>query len=150
MTTTYYTFQTRKVKVSGGADLLSLVPVAHPEDPTLPAGGKALSPKAFGGSIPQDGTQEAPKAEILDFDFCRRHMETKSAWKALTQAAEDGEQSGEDFLDTRWAPADGEEEPLEPQGTPGKWQVSDRLELIASAAVIVTALSAAAAFLSLV
>ena len=44
MTTAYYTFQTRKVKVSGGADLLSLVPVAHPEAPALTADGKVLSP----------------------------------------------------------------------------------------------------------
>lgn len=147
MTTAYYTFQTRKVKVSGGPDLLSLVPVAHPEAPALTADGKVLSPEAFGGVIPQAGTREAPQAEILDFDFCRRHMETKNAWKALTQAAEDGEQPGEELWEERWEAVDRPE-----NGGPRasrKWQVSEGLELIASAAVIVTALSAAAAFLSL-
>lgn len=143
MTTAYYTFQTRKVKVSGGADLLSLVPVAHPEAPALTADGKVLSPEAFGGVIPQAGTREAPKAEILDFDFCRRHMETKNAWKALTQAAEDEEQPGEE----RWEAVDRLEG--EKPRSPRKWQVSEGLELMASAAVIVTALSATAAFLSL-
>lgn len=154
MTTAYYTFQTRKVKVSGGPDLLSLVPVAHTEAQAAQDDGKVLTPKDFGGSIPQAGTQEAPKAEILDFSLCRKHMETRNAWKALARAAEEEEQPGEpgdgdEFLDTRWAPVEGAEESLEPQGAPGKWQVSERLELIASGAVILTALSAAAAFLSL-
>lgn len=147
MTTAYYTFQTRKVKVSGGPDLLSLVPVAHTEAQAAQDDGKVLALKAFGGVIPQAGTREARKAEILDFDFCRRHMETKSAWKALTQAAEDGEQSGEELWEERWEAVDRPE-----NGGPRasrKWQVFEGLELIASAAVIVTALSAAAAFLSL-
>lgn len=148
MTTAYYTFQTRKVKVSGGPDLLSLVPVAHAEPQEVSADGKVLSPKAFGGDFPQTGTREAPKAEILDFDFCRRHMETKSAWKALAQAAEEEEQQSEEELwDERWEAVDHPEN--EGPQAPRKWQVSEGLELIASAAVIVTALSAAAAFLSL-
>lgn len=147
MTTAYYTFQTRKVKVSGGPDLLSLVPVAHTEAQAAQDDGKVLALKAFGGVIPQAGTREAPKAEILDFDFCRRHMETKSAWKALTQAAEDGEQPGKELWEERWEAVDRPEN--EAPRAPRKWQVSEGLELIASAAVIVTALSAAAAFLSL-
>lgn len=146
MTTTYYTFQTRKVKVSGGPDLLSLVPVAHAEPQEVSADGKVLSPKAFGGDLPQTGSKT--KAEILDFDFCRRHMETKSAWKALAQAAEEEEQQSEEELwDERWEVADRPEN--EGPRTSRGVQVSERLELIASGAVIVTALSAAAAFLSL-
>lgn len=143
MTTAYYTFQTRKVKVSGGPDLLSLVPVAHTEAQAAQDDGKVLALKAFGGVISQAGTREAPQAEILDFDFCRRHMETRNAWKALTQAAEDEEQPGEE----RWEAVDRPEN--EAPRAPRKWQVSEGLELMASAAVIVTALSAAAAFLSL-
>lgn len=143
MTTTYYTFQTRKVKVSGGPDLLSLVPVAHAEAQAVSDEGKMLSPKAFDGSIPQAGTQDAPKAEILDFSLCRKHMETRNAWKALAQAAEEEEQPGEEL----WEAIDRPENE-EPQAS-RKWQASERLELIASGAVILTALSAAAAFLSL-
>lgn len=145
MTTTYYTFQTRKVKVSGGPELLSLVPVAHAGPQEVSADGKVLSPKAFGGDLPRTGSKTG--AEILDFDFCRRHMETKKAWKALAQAAEEEEQSEEELWDERWEVAD-RPEGEEPRAS-HKWQVSEGLELIASGAVIVTALSAAAAFLSL-
>lgn len=147
MTTAYYTFQTRKVKVSGGPDLLSLVPVAHTEAQAAQDDGKVLAPKAFGGSIPQAGTQEAPKAEILDFSLCRKHMETRNAWKALARAAEEEEQPGEELWEERWEAVDCPENEA-PQAF-RKWQVSERLELIASGAVILTALSAAAAFLSL-
>lgn len=152
MTTAYYTFQTRKVKVSGGPDLLSLVPVAHTEAQAAQDDGKALSPNGFGGPLSrareEAGTQDAPRAEILDFDFCRRHMETKSAWKALTQAATEEEQQSEEGLwEERWEAVDCPENEA-PQAS-RKWQVSERLELIASGAVILTALSAAAAFLSL-
>ncbi len=59
MDTTYYRFETRKVKVSGGADLLTIVP----------------APVA------------APAGEVLDFDRCRRRLETKSAWQGLAKAA---------------------------------------------------------------
>lgn len=147
MTTAYYTFQTRKVKVSGGPDLLSLVPVAHTEAQAAQDDGKVLAPKAFGGSIPQAGTQEAPKAEILDFSLCRKHMETRNAWKALARAAEEEERPGEELWEERWEAVDCPENEA-PQAS-RKWQVSERLELIASGAVILTALSAAAAFLSL-
>lgn len=143
MTTTYYTFQTRKVKVSGGADLLTLVPVAQADSAQISADGKVLAPKAFGGTVPQAGG--GAKAEILDFDFCRRHMETKNAWKALAQAAEEEEPTGEELWEERWEAVDRPEA----QAARG-FQVSERLELIASGAVIVTALSAAIAFLSLV
>lgn len=61
MDTTYYSFETRKIKVSGGADLLTIVPAAMP------------APAAHAG-------------EVLDFDRCRRKLETKAAWKDLAQA----------------------------------------------------------------
>lgn len=59
MDTTYYRFETRKVKVSGGADLLTVVPAPV----------------------------SAPAGEVLDFDRCRRKLETKAAWQGLAQAA---------------------------------------------------------------
>lgn len=68
MDTTYYTFQTRKIKASGGAELVTFVPAVQP----TPAAPKA-----------------APSAgEVLDFDLCRRRLETRTAWKALTAAAQ--------------------------------------------------------------
>lgn len=59
MDTTYYSFETRKIKVSGGADLLTVVPAAAPA---------------------------SPAGEVLDFDRCRRKLETKAAWKGLARA----------------------------------------------------------------
>ena len=142
MTTAYYTFQTRKVKVSGGADLLTLVPVVKAKAPAVSADGKVLAPAAFGGKLPREA--HASRGEVLDFDLCRKHMETKNAWNSLRQAA--GEQE-EDFLDTRWAPAEdvGEQEAFVPQS-----KARDILELSASAAVILPALRGAAVFLALV
>ena len=67
MDTTYYTFQTRKIKASGGAELVTFVPSLQPtpnHDETAHAG------------------------EMLNFDLCRRRLETKSAWKDLTAAAQ--------------------------------------------------------------
>lgn len=145
MTTTYYTLLTRKVKVSGGADLLKVVPVARPEATPMSADGKILAPREFGGKLPQAETES--QAEILDFALCRGHMETQNAWKALRDAARE-----EDFSETRWLPAKpgveiGEETPA--LSTP-KEKAMTLLELSASAAVLLTALSAAIAFLSLV
>lgn len=116
MTTTYYTFRTRRVKVSGGADLMTLVPIAQ---------SNPISDQA------------PPRAEILDFNFCRSHQETQQAWKALTDAARS------DRLATE-APAEEAEHPA----APTKLSLHDRIELLASAAVITTALSAAAVLLS--
>ena len=145
MTTMYYTLLTRKVKVSGGADLLKVVPVARPQETPVSADGKILAPKEFGGKLPQVEGENGAKAEILDFALCRKHMETKDAWNALKDAAE------EDFSETCWIPAEpgveGEETPAQPTA---KEKAMTMLELCASAAVLLTALSAAIAFLSLV
>lgn len=67
MDTTYYTFQTRKIKVGNGADLVTFVPSLQP-DP------QAKAP--------------APAGEVLDFDLCRRRLETRTAWKELAAAAQ--------------------------------------------------------------
>lgn len=115
MTTTYYTFRTQRVKVSGGADLLTLVPVAQ--------------------HAPAEGRR---KAEIIDFDVCRKHAETRQAWDTLSQTARKSKLT-EEIRAT--------EEPETPS-QPARPSGTERMELIASAAVIVTALSAAAAFLS--
>lgn len=148
MTTTYYTFHTRKVKVSGGADLLTLVPVAQKEPSAVSADGKVLAPRAFGGKLPcaEGESKPEPKAEILDFALCRKHMETRSAWQSLTQVAQ-GED--EEFEDTRWEAVEREEEP-EAREPSLREKALSYLELCATAAVIITALSAAIAFLSLV
>lgn len=61
MDTTYYSFETKKIKVSGGADMLAVVPAAVPA---------------------------SPAGEVLDFALCRRRLETKAAWKGLAQAVE--------------------------------------------------------------
>ena len=62
MDTTYYTLNVRRVKVSGGADLISFVPVSAP--------------------APAEGT-----GAVLDFARCRQRLETKAAWKGLVEAA---------------------------------------------------------------
>ena len=64
METVYYHLNVRRVKVSGGADLVSFVPVA------APAGG-------------------GERGEVLDFARCRQRLETKEAWKQLNQTAQD-------------------------------------------------------------
>lgn len=63
MDTVYYNLQAKKIKVSGGADMLAVVPAPVPA-PASPAG------------------------EVLDFALCRRRLETKAAWKGLAQAVE--------------------------------------------------------------
>ena len=68
MDTTYYTFQTRKIKASGGAELVSFVPSLQPD--------------------PQARETAAPAGEVLNFDLCRRRLETRTAWKDLTAAAQ--------------------------------------------------------------
>ena len=67
METVYYHLNARRVKVSGGADLVSFVPVA------APAGG-------------------GERGEVLDFARCRQRLETKAAWRELTLAAQEAPQ----------------------------------------------------------
>lgn len=62
MDTIYYTFNTRRLKVSGGPDLLTFVPAPAP--------------------APAEGGQ------VLDFARCRQRLETKGAWKTLSRTAE--------------------------------------------------------------
>ena len=66
MDTTYYTFQTRKIKASGGAELVTFLPTPQP------------APKA---------DDHTAAGEVLNFDLCRRRLETRAAWKDLTAAA---------------------------------------------------------------
>ena len=67
MDTTYYRFQSRKIKASGGADLVTFVPTVQP--------------------APQAKPTATPAGEVLDFDLCRRRLETRTAWKDLAAAA---------------------------------------------------------------
>lgn len=149
MTTAYYTFHTRKVKVSGGPDMLTLVPVAQAEPSTVSADGKVLAPGAFGGKLPsatpETEEKSETKAEILDFALCRKHVETRNAWNSLARAAREDE---EDDPDTRWEAVEREEEPDDREPSQRE-RTMNYLELCATAAVIITALSAAIAFLSL-
>ncbi len=64
MDTIYYHLNARKVKVSGGADLVTFVPAAAP--------------------VPTQG-----KGEVLDFARCRQRLETKAAWRDLVETAGD-------------------------------------------------------------
>ncbi len=111
MDTVYYTLNTRRVKVSGGPDLVRLIPAA-------PAAAR-----------PHGG-------EILDLELCRKRLETKNAWKELARTAREAaeEWDGEETLPAA---------PVSRQERAGAW-----LELGATAAVLLTAISAAAAFLS--
>lgn len=117
MTTTYYTFRTRRVKVSGGSDRITLVPVAQAN--TAP-------------------DREAPAAKVVDFNLCRRHQETRRAWQALTEAAQSKRPAAE-------APVSEAEQPA---AEAKRLSLPERIELLASASVLVTALSAAAVLLS--
>lgn len=62
METVYYNLQAKRIKVSGGADLVTFLPASAP--------------------APGQGT-----GEVLDFARCRQRLETKAAWKELRQAA---------------------------------------------------------------
>jgi len=127
MDTIYYTLDTRRVKVSGGADLLTVVSTP------------ASAPAAAG--------------QVLDFDRCRRKLETRAAWKDLAQAAEE---AGRTAMAERWdAPAEdgaGTEDDRIAVSAPRTRM--DRatlwMELAASAAVILMSLCGGMAFLSLV
>lgn len=125
MDTTYYSFETRKIKVSGGTDLLTIVPAAAPA---------------------------APAGEVLDFDRCRRKLETKAAWKGLARAvAEVKAPAVEDSGDVAY-------ETVEERPAPARRVLKKRrteraggwLELCASVAVILVCLCAGWAFLALV
>lgn len=67
MDTIYYHLNARRVKVSGGADLVTFVPTAAP----APA---------------------SKQGEILDFARCRQRLETKAAWKDLARAVQEESQ----------------------------------------------------------
>lgn len=113
MDTVYYNLKARRIKVSGGEELVTFVPAPAPK----------------------------PAGEVLDFARCRQKLERKTAWKRLTEAAQ------EDGAEERWAPA----EPgmkAEPAPRPGRGM--ERLELAATLAVTLVSLSAALAFFSLV
>lgn len=64
MDTIYYNLNAKKVKVSGGADLVTFVPTAIP--------------------APSEN-----RGEVLDFARYRRKLETKNAWKDLNRVSED-------------------------------------------------------------
>lgn len=65
MDTVYYNLKARRVKVSGGEELVTFVPTPAPK----------------------------PTGEVLDFARCRRKLERKAAWQSLTQAAREEEES---------------------------------------------------------
>lgn len=111
MDTVYYNLITRKVKVSGGADLLTFVPA--------PAAEKA--------------------GQVLDFDLCRRRLETKTAWKDLARTAERVRPAGEETGAVA-GPA--------PRRS-RRARAADALEVLCSAAVLLVSLCAAGAFLAL-
>lgn len=115
MDTVYYTMKTRKVKVSGGADLLTFVPA----DAAAPA--------------------RAGAGEVLDFDRCRRKLETRAAWRALARAAEE----------TRDPEEERGGEPAGPPPDRPAARLGGRLELAATAAVALAGVCASLAFLSL-
>lgn len=113
MDTIYYHLNARRVKVSGGADLVTFLPAV------------VSAPRSGGG-------------EVLDFARCRQRLETKAAWKNLTQAAEEASQAEE-----------GEEAiPPQPPLT-RRERAMNWLEVCASAAVIAVSVAAVIAFLRL-
>ncbi len=114
MDTVYYNVNAQRVKVSGGADLVRLVPVPAVE-PELRDRGE----------------------RVLDFERCRRKLETKAAWKRLEEMARDVDGGLE------------EERPAPSPAAPGRWErCSGWMEVCASAAIIVMCATAALAFLT--
>ncbi len=114
MDTTYYNLHVRRVKVSGGPDLLTFVPTPAP----------------------------APAGEVLDFDRCRRRLETKAAWKQLADLARQASES---------EPApEAERDPERPRRLSHRERTANGLELLASLAVIAAGVAAVLAFLRLV
>lgn len=70
MDTIYYHLNTKKVKASGGAELITFEPAGIPV------------------------SEDAPRGEVLDFARCRQRLATKAAWRDLTDAAADLELPG--------------------------------------------------------
>lgn len=111
MDTTYYTFQTRKIKVSSGPDLVTFVPSLQP----APQAEAQAAPQAEAQAVPQAEAEARAKAQaeaktpagkILDLDLCRRHLETRAAWKELAAAAQTAwEDSGWEERDQAAPPA---------------------------------------------
>lgn len=66
MDTVYYNLKARRIKVSGGEELVTFVPAPAP---ALQSAG-----------------------EVLDFARCRRKLERKAAWQNLTQAGQEDEE----------------------------------------------------------
>ena len=112
MDTIYYNVNARRVKVSGGPDLVRLEPV----------------PVAASADLPR-------QARVLDFDRCRRELETRAAWQRLEQTARECEEHGEER---------GLYTPL-----PRTQRASQWLEIAASAAIIVMCAAAVLAVLGL-
>lgn len=119
MDTVYYHLNARKVKVSGGADLVTFVPAV----------------------VPAPAEQ---KGEVLDFARCRQRLETKEAWKALARTARETpqERQPEEEHVVEDAPAS-----YDPPSR--RERVEGWLELCATAAIIAVSLAAVLAFLRL-
>ncbi len=113
METTYYKFNARKVKVSGGADLTTFIPVA----------------------VPAPALRQQETGEVLDFDRCRQRLETKAAWQGLAQSREQA------------APQTQRRQRSHPSRAQRK---QNTLEVLATLAVLVTGLAAAAMFIALI
>lgn len=63
MDTVYYNLKARRIKVSGGEELVTFIPAPISK----------------------------PAGEVLDFARCRQKLERKAAWKSLTEAAREEE-----------------------------------------------------------
>ena len=118
MDTIYYHLQAKKIKVSGGADLVTFVPTAVP------------APVRGGG-------------EVLDFSRCRRRLETKAAWRELTQTARELPRESEPVQEPV------EEVPPASSAPSRRERAAGWLELCASASIIAMCLAAVGAFLRL-
>lgn len=124
----YYNLNAKKVKVSGGAELLTFVPIPV--------------------SAPSEGS-----GEVLDFARCRQKLETKNAWKDLSNLS-GGVMGGEEDYEvpaprTCRSHATTTHALRGPNAGAGPLN-ADWLELCASACAILVSLAAAAAFLRLV
>ena len=121
METTYYNLNARKVKVSGGADMTTFVPVA----------------------VPAPAPRQQSTGEVLDFARCRQRLETKAAWRELAQTARELPRESEPAQE----PAE-EVSPAAPVSS-RRERVAGWLELCASASIIAMCLAAVCAFLRL-
>ena len=110
MDTVYYTLSSRKIKVSGGPDLLT---------------------------VSLDAPVASPAGEVLDFDRCRRKLETKAAWRTLAQTAAEVKE-----------PQEGAEEAVAVPRPRVRRERGIWLELWATVAVVLASVAASVAFLS--